>query len=160
MLSKVYVETTVISYLTAWPSKDKNLAEDQAATKQWWESCREYCDLYSSTRVREEARQGDPQAAEERLCVLMTTKILKPDAVAKKLARRLIKDGAIPDFAKEDALHVAIAAAFGMDYLVTWNLRHINNPVKKADIERICRKLGFEPPIILTPRELEEARNV
>ena len=157
MLKKVYVETTVVSYLTARPSRQEQMRLDQEATKQWWAGCRDYCDLYASLLVVQEAGDGDPKAAAERLAVLRDFTILRPDDRMRKLARRFVKEGAIPPTEREDALHVAIAAASGMDYLLAWNLRHIKNLAQQAEIERICRKSGVEPPVIHTPRELEEA---
>ncbi len=155
MSSKVYVETTVISYLTAWPSKDELIKQDQAATKSWWVSCREDYELYVSEMVLDEAKRGDPQAAAERLEVLKSLPILRRTQSARKLARQFVKEGAIPETERADAMHVAIAATSGMDYLVTWNLRHIKNSVKRIEIEKTCRKAGFKVPVILTPREME-----
>ena len=159
MPKRVYVETTVVSYLTARPSRDPVVLKDQEATKLWWSDCREYCELFASVVVVREVSRGDATAAQERMDIVNSTTILTPDAHAKRLARRFVKFGAIPDTEKEDALHVAIAAAFGMDYLVTWNLRHIKNAVKRAEIENICRKAGFPPPIICTPAELYEVHH-
>ena len=144
MLFSVYVETTVISYLTAWPSLDDLIRQDQEATKQWWVSCRNYGELFASEMVIDEAKRGDQKAADERLEVLNSLPILKRDQQARKLARRFVKEGAIPETERADAMHVAIAATSGMDYLVTWNLRHIINPVKRTEIEKICRKAGFD----------------
>ena len=157
LLKKTYVETTVVSYLTARSSRDESLSQDQEATKLWWLDCRDYCELFVSIVVAREASRGDPTAAHERMEIVDSMTILKPDTNTKRLARRFVKLGAIPETEKEDALHVAIATAFGMDYLVTWNLRHIMNPVKRAEIEKICRKAGFEPPTICTPADLYEA---
>ena len=159
MLKKVYVETTVVSYLTARASRDDALLQDQEATKLWWSDCLDYCELFASVVVAREASRGDSTAAKERMDFVYSMTILKPDANTKRLARRFVKLGAIPDTEKEDALHVAIATAYGMDYLVTWNLRHIKNPVKRAEIEKICRKAGFQPPIICTPADLYEANH-
>ena len=157
LLKKTYVETTVVSYLAARASRDELLLQDQEATKLWWSDCRNYCELFVSIVVAREASRGDATAAQERMEIVNSMTILKPDANAKRLARRFVKLGAIPETEKEDALHVAIATAYGMDYLVTWNLRHIMNPVKRAEIEKICRKAGFEPPTICTPADLYEA---
>ena len=127
MLKKIYVETTVVSYLTVRPSRQEQMRLDQEATKQWWAGCRDYCDLYASLLVVQEAGDGDPKAAAERLAVLRDFTILRPDDRMRKLARRFVKEGAIPPTEREDALHVAIAAASGMDYLLTWNLRQIRS---------------------------------
>ncbi len=160
MLKRVYVETTVISYLTAWPSKNPIVRRDQEITKSWWTNCRGDCELFTSNVVVEEAKLGDPTAAKERLVVLNSLSLIRSDPQARKLSRKLVKAGAVPETERADALHIAIAAVAGMDYLVTWNMRHINNPVTHGEIDRICRKAGFEPPVIRTPRQLEEAQHV
>ncbi len=155
MLSKVYVETTVISYLTAWPSSNDVIKRDQIATKTWWANCQNDCELFVSEMVLDEAQRGDPQAAAERLEIMKSLPILRRDQNARKLARKFMKEGAIPETERADAMHVAIAATSNMDYLVTWNLRHIKNSTKQSAIEAICRKAGFNVPVILTPREME-----
>jgi len=160
MQKRVYVETTVVSYLTAWPSRNELLSLDQDITKAWWSNCRDYCELFTSNVVVEEAKLGDSIAAQERLAVLNSLSLVRSDSQARKLSRKLVKAGAVPETERADALHIAIAAVAGMDYLVSWNMRHINNPVTHGEIDRICRKAGFEPPVICTPRQLEEAQHV
>ena len=160
MLPKVYIETSVVSYLTAWPSREKTVLENQTITKEWWRTCRERFELFASDLVETEAMRGDPQAAEERLDVLATITGLTTTEAAQRLAKTLIRAGAIPEVAADDALHVAIAAVNGMDYLVTWNLRHINNETKLAEIGEACRLAGFESPIICSPRDLKEKEHV
>jgi hypothetical protein len=158
---KVYVETTVISYLTAWPSRDVVVLGQQQTTREWWDKDREKFDLYTSQLVIQEAGAGDEQAARERLEPLATLPALAVSPEATALAKRLLDDGAFPDKAAVDALHVAIAATNGMDYLLTWNCRHLANATMRLLIEDVCREAGFEPPVICTPYELpgEEDNN-
>lgn len=159
MLPKVYVETSVISYLTAWESRDVVVLGKQAATKDWWATCRDRFELFASNLVVSEAGEGDVDAAEERVNLLMTVTLLPVTAAIENLIVRLLLAKAIPSIAPEDAAHVAIAAVHGMDYLVTWNFRHINNASKREHIEQVCREAGFTAPKICTPEGLKEIEN-
>jgi hypothetical protein len=153
VLPKVYIETSIPSYLTARPSRDLVLAGNQETTKMWWLRRQSY-DLYISAFVLEEAAAGDPSAAQERLAALAgITEIQVTDDVAK-IAERLLSQASLPEKARLDALHIAVAALGGMDYLLTWNCTHIANAAFRSKIERVVRSFGFEPPIICTPQEL------
>lgn len=156
MLPKVYVETSVVSYLTAWPSQKPIMAAHQAVTKDWWQSCRTRFEVFASDAVVNEASDGDATAAQERLDVLATIDLLPTTDAAIELAKRLVAEGAIPPNVPEDALHVAIAAVHHMDYLLTWNFRHLNNMRKVAAIETVCLKAGYQPPKICSPEQLME----
>ena len=153
----VYVETSVVSYLTARPSRDLIVAAQQAMTREWWRDAPERFVLVASELVFTEAAAGDADAACARLTALETVTRLDTTAEdAAPLTRRLLEVGAFPREAAADAAHVGIAATYGVDYLLTWNLRHIAGAVARARIERACRKTGYEPPIICTPNELME----
>ena len=104
-----------------------------------------------------EAGSGDPDAVRDRMEVLEDIELLDATEDAENLARSLIGSGAVPPQAAEDAAHIAIAATSGVDFLVTWNFRHIANATMRARIEQVCRQAGFEPPVICTPNELLEA---
>ena len=157
MLPKVYVETSVISYLTAWPSTDVRVLAKQAATKEWWATSRERFELFASGLVIDEASEGDKDAAEERLDVLATIALLDGNSEVDDLAVALLSRNAVPTVAADDATHIAIATVHQMDYLVTWNFRHINNATKISDIEAVCRSLGYQCPRICTPEHLKES---
>ena len=156
MKPKIYVETSVISYLTARPSRDLIIAANQQITQEWWQVRRTEFDLYISQMVVQEASAGDPVAAQERLQVLDETPLLELTEDAATFAEQLIQQGALPPKAVEDALHIAVAALNGMDYLLTWNFKHIANATMRYRIEQLCRQMGYEPPIICTPQELLE----
>ena len=156
MKPKVYVETTVISYLTAWPSRDVVVAGYQQSTREWWRTAGARFELVASELVVNESRAGDPVAAKDRLAVLESVTLLEATHEAANLAQKLIESGTIPAKAVEDAGHIAIAVTNGVEYLVTWNCRHIANATRRADIERVCREAGYEPTIICTPDELME----
>ena len=156
MKPKIYVETSVISYLTARPSRDLIIAANQQITQEWWRVRRVEFDLYVSQLVIQEASSGDPTAAQERLQVLDETPLLELVEEVVTIAEKLIQEGALPPNAVEDALHIAVAALHGMDYLLTWNFKHLANATMRYRIEQVCRQMGYEPPIICTPQELLE----
>jgi predicted nucleic acid-binding protein len=151
---KVYLETSVISYLVSRPSRDLVVAAHQQITRQWWEECRESFQLYVSQMVIQEAGSGDPAAAQRRLGELVSIPLLGLTDEAQALARELIENGALPRQAVEDALHIALATVHGMDYLLTWNCRHIANARMREAVVSVCMMRGYEPPVICTPEEL------
>jgi len=160
MKPKVYMETTVVSYLTAWPSRDVVVAGHQQVTRDWWhdwlQSDKDRFDILASELVVEEARAGDPVAARARLDILDGIRLLEISADALTLAGQLVESGAVPREAAEDAMHLAIASVNGVEYLVTWNCRHLANATRRTQIEAAVRAAGYEPPIICTPEELLE----
>jgi predicted nucleic acid-binding protein len=149
----VYIETTVISYLTARRSRDLIRAAQQETTREWWET-RSRFDIYASELVIAEASAGDPTAAAERLAVLAAIPLLRVNEEADQLAKKLVIALAIPRSELRDALHVAIAAVNGVDFLLTWNCRHLANLHQRGRIEQVCRDFGYQPPLIGTPGEL------
>ena len=155
MLPKVYIETTIVSYLTALPTRDLIRLGHQLLTQEWWAERARY-ELFASPVVVQEASAGDPAAAARRHEALRGLTILQRSAEATHLAGALVARGGLPAKAAVDALHVAIAVVNGMDYLLTWNCTHIANATMRGKIEAICRDLGFEPPVICTPEELTE----
>ena len=151
---RLYLETTIPSYLTAWPSRDPLLAVHQNVTKEWWIDRREYFDIFVSDFVLEEAAEGDPDAARERLKVLEGFPSLETNELVIELGSRLIGPGLLPERAATDAAHIAISAVHKMDYLMTWNCRHIANGEILKQVRRVCEQLGFRCPTICTPLNL------
>ncbi len=156
MKPKVYIETTVISYLTAQPARDVVIAGHQQSTRDWWRNATNRFELVASQLVLTEASAGDPEAARARLAALDSLTLLDATEEALELAQQLVNAGAVPAKAAEDAAHIAIAVVNGIEYLVTWNYRHIANATIRSQIETVCRNAGFEPAIICTPEELME----
>lgn len=154
MLQRVYIETTFVSYLTARPSRDVVILGHQQSTKDWWDDCRRDYQLCISELVIQEAGAGDPKAAQERLDVLKEMVLLETRQEAQDLAKELVRAGALPAKAFEDALHIAVAAHQKMTYLLTWNLRHMANATMRSMIEAVCADKGYKAPIICTPEEL------
>jgi hypothetical protein len=153
---KVYIETSVVSYLTARPSRDLIVAANQQSTNEWWKERKGSFEVFISPLVEEEAGGGDPDAAENRLKALRGIPLLTLSQEALMFSKQLLAEGSLPQKAAEDAMHIAIATLNGMDYLLTWNFKHIANASVRWKIERICRESGFEPAVICTPQELME----
>ena len=154
MKKRVYLETSIISYLTSRPSRDLVTAANQHISHEWWERRHLDFELVASRYVWVEAAAGDPRAAADRLVLLGGIMELPFSPEVELLAQVLCQQGALPTRARIDALHVAAAAVAGVDYLLTWNCTHIANAETLPRIEAVCRSQGFEPPRISTPLEL------
>lgn len=157
MRKRVYIETTIVSYLTAKPSRDVIIAARQAATEQWWRIERPKCDLFVSELVVREASHGDEEASRLRMAVLADIPRLRSSVGVEALTALLLRKHALPAQAEDDAGHVAMAAIYGMDVLLTWNCRHIANVIAAPRIRGIIEKAGYRPPTITTPQDLLEA---
>lgn len=156
MKSTVYIETTIPSYLTAWRSPELVMAANQEATRKWWDESRSSFELFISQLVIGEISNGDPDAVRRRIAVVENLQELALTDQAEALGAKLLVGAALPQKAKADALHIAVATVHGMDYLLTWNCTHIANAIMRPKIESICRAAGYEPPVICTPPELVE----
>jgi hypothetical protein len=155
-----YIENSVISYLTARRSPgNPAVAVHQDITREWWETRRQGFDLFVSTVVLEEARDGNPAAAAARIEVVSEIEFLAITQEARDLAASLLGH-CLPAKANADALHIAVATVHGVDYLLTWNCKHIANAAILRSVEAVCRSRGFEPPVICTPEELMEPGDV
>lgn len=159
MKRKIYIETSVISYLTARPSKTILGSAHQQITLAWWETRNQY-ELLVSESVLRECGAGDPDAAQKRLAVLKDVPLLIITEQALDIAESLVSRGIIPAKAAEDALHIAVATVNGVDYLLTWNCKHIANPEIQRGIAAYLEQVGFFLPFICTPEELLGDENV
>lgn len=151
---KVYVETSVVSNLTARRSNNLIDSARQIITRSWWERAIVDFDLYASALVEREAEKGDPDAASLRISVLESLKRVPIFPEASILAQRLLSVTAVPQSSFDDAVHIATAAVAKMDYLVTWNCRHIANAVLLPKVYATCREANYPCPIICTPEQL------
>ncbi len=156
MKPSVYLETTIIGTLAAWPSRDLIAAANQQTTHAWWQQQRHSYDLYVSDFVITECAAGDPVAAQEREVFLRDIPQLDVTEDVEALAEQLLTRVPLPSKAALDASHIAVATVHGMDYLLTWNCTHIANAALRHRIDSICRSLGYETPVICTPQELME----
>lgn len=152
MKQKIYIETSVISYLVARPSKNIVIAAHQSSTIDFWDRLHEY-DIYISDIVIQEASKGDTTLAKNRCQLLDEFQILEIDDGVKEIARTILINKVIPEKCPEDALHIAVAAANGMDVIVTWNFKHINNPFIRKRIRQLLKESGLVCPEICSPEE-------
>ena len=152
----VYVETSVISYLTARPSRDVVTAARQVWTRDWWDQADQHWTLAASELVVEEAARGDPTAAQRRLVALEPINLIPMTQEMPIFAQRLIAAGAIPATEPEDALHLAVATLSSAYYLVSWNFAHLVGPRSKIQLIESIRQLGKVPTLLATPEELLE----
>jgi predicted nucleic acid-binding protein len=150
----LYLETSVVSYLTARTSSDLVVTAHQKVTQDWWSERREEFELRVSEFVLGEARAGHPEAAQKRLAVLAGIRLLEATPAVESLATALLAGGAVPAKARLDALHIAVASVHGMNYLLTWNFRHIANAERWVVIEAACQSMGLAMPRICSPLEL------
>ncbi len=154
MAQRVYLETTIPSYLTAWPSRDLIVAGHQQLTKEWWRTRRSEFELFISQFVVDEASAGDAVAAKERMAILDPLPLLDISEAVLELASAILQSGVIPAKAARDAAHIAVSAVHGIDFLLTWNCAHIANAQIIKQVQAICAQHGFPGPVICTPEEL------
>jgi len=153
---RLYLETTIPSYLTARPSRDLQTARLQRITARWWNSWRTSFDIYVSELVELEVRAGDPDAAQRRLGLIEPYVLLARDSRSEALAERVMRDCALPKRAGTDAAHVAVAAVNSLQFLLTWNCAHLANSEFFPKIAATCEREGYECPVICTPEQLLE----
>ena len=154
MQIKIYLETTIVSYFTARTSRDLIVAAHQQITQEWWETRQQNFKTFISELVVREAGVGDKVAAQKRIKALDNIPLLELNEESLHLANELVQKGPIPKTVEEDALHIALAAVHGMEYLLTWNCRHIANAEMRKGVTSICISQGYEMPVICTPEEL------
>jgi len=156
---RVYLETTIISYLVGWLNRhDLYVAANQEFTRDWWSKRRHDFDLFASAVVVTEAREDEPELASARLAFLKDVTLLEVTEEADGLKAALLKGAALPAKAELDALHIAVATVHGLDYLLSWNCRHIANAFTLPRVYDICRRAGYDPPFVCTPLELMEEK--
>ena len=160
MKPSIYLETSVIGCLAMRLSGVLRVAANQQVTRDWWDNHRQGFELFVSRYVVDECSGGDPVAAQERLVFLEGVPLLEINEKVKTLADALLATVPLPPKAAIDALHISVAALSGVQYLLTWNCKHIANPALNSRIEFVCRELGCEPPILCTPQELLEIYDV
>ncbi len=155
-MTSVYLETSVISYLAANPSSDLIIAAHQKVTHDWWSHHRRKFDLAISPVVEKEISLGDPKMAQKRRDLIQGVRLLAVTPETDTLTEFLLRKGPLPKNADVDALHIAVAAIHGIDYLLSWNCKHIANVFIQRDLERLIRSRGYECPILCTPESMLE----
>ncbi len=153
-METVYIETTFVSYLASRPSRDLLVAAHQQTTRDWWLERRQTFECYVSQIVLDEVSAGDPEEAKTRMAMIGTFPVLEITEEAESLAAAIIASGAIPPQAVRDAAHIALATVHDMDYLLTWNCRHLANGQIIRRVAVVCNQKGYNMPVICTPEEL------
>jgi PIN domain len=154
MSETVYIETSILGYLTARSTKNLILAANMEITKDWWEFRRNAFILYTSEAVLEEVAQGDTEIAAQRLDILRDFPLLALNQAVQDLAAQFLTRSSLPPKAKVDAIHIAAATVHGMDYLLTWNCKHIANAQIQGKLAEISLDFGYVLPVLCTPNEL------
>jgi hypothetical protein len=157
MPESVFIETTIPSLLGAFPSRRLEEAVRQQSTQTWWVGHRQNYELFTSDVVIEECSVGDPAMVAERLRIMAEVGVLENNEDVEKLTAAFMSCGALPDNADRDASHIAFATVHEIDYLLTWNCKHIANPHIQKTLRRVAQKLGWELPMICTPQNLVES---
>ena len=154
MTETVYIETSILGYLTARSTKNLILAANMEITKDWWEFRRSIFTLYTSEAVLDEVAQGDAEIATQRLDILRDLPLLELNQAVQGLAAQFLTRSNLPPKAKVDAIHIAAATVHGMDYLLTWNCKHIANAQIQGKLAEISLDFGYVLPVLCTPNEL------
>jgi len=158
-MDTVYIETTVIGNIAGRMHPDPVVSARQRVTRDWWSNAPQRYRLFTSQVTLDECSDGDVDAATERLEITRCVELLDTTDEAKTLARALMDRRAIPASQPRDALHIAVTAAHRVEFIVTWNFKHILNPHLQAKIADVCRDEGFRPPVICTPQQLLESED-
>jgi hypothetical protein len=154
MSEAIYIETSILGYLTARPSRDLIVAANIEITREWWDMRRSDFQLYSSQAVIKETSQGDAAISSQRLEIVRNLALLDLNQSVLGLAEQFLVRSSLPAKADVDAVHIAAATVHGMDYLLTWNCKHIANAQIQRKLAEISLDLGYELPILCTPYEL------
>ena len=153
-METIYIETTVVSYLVANPSRDSILAAHQQLTRQWWQDERQRYQCVTSEEVLREAGSGDAEMGRRRLEALSGMTVLTVDASARVLAQELLAARLLPPAAASDAIHAVVAAQHRINILLTWNCRHLANPHLLGKLREFVGRSGLVLPEVCTPVEL------
>ena len=153
-MESVYLETSFISYLVARPSRDLIVAAHQQITQEWWDNRRTQFECLASQFVIDEASDGDPAEVKKRLAIIAALPTLEVTADAQDLAKAIMAAGMLPPKAFPDAGHVAVCAVHAVDYLLTWNCKHLANAQISRRIAVVCEKMGHKMPVVCTAEEL------
>ena len=154
MSETVYIETSILGYLTARPSRDLVVVANIEITREWWNTRSSYFQLYTSQAVVKETSQGDAEIASQRLEIIRNLALLDLNQFVLDLAEQFLERSSLPAKADVDAVHIAAATVHGMDYLLTWNCKHIANAQIQRKLAEISLDFGYELPILCTPYEL------
>jgi hypothetical protein len=153
-MESVYLETTFISYLVARLSRDLLVAGHQQLTQEWWSTRRSQFECFVSQVVIDESSAGDPSEMQKLMLIIADLPALDLTTESESLTQSILNSGVLPIRSARDAAHVAVATVHGVDYLLTWNCKHLANAQIMRKIESVCTQLGYRMPLICTPEEL------
>jgi predicted nucleic acid-binding protein len=153
-MESVYIETSVVSYLVARPSARTVAHQWHVWTKDWWRLRRLFFECVISEEVLREAAAGDPKASRQRLDAFSTLTVLRRTQAVDDLAEAFLSAGAMPAKAKADAVHLAVATAHRVDYLLTWNLKHLANAQIWLRLRPLVEQCGYRMPMVCRPLQL------
>ena len=156
MTETIYIETSIFGYLTARPTDNLILAANIKVTQDWWDEYHGLLVLYTSEIVEDEAAKGDEAIADRRLKLLQSLIFLDLTEEAIMLAQEFLQQSNLPSKAANDSLHMALATVYGLDYLLTWNCKHMANAQVQRKLSQISVDLGYKLPFICTPYEFME----
>ena len=154
MIESLYLDTSIIGYLTIRPSTNLITASNSIITQSWWDTRRQNFTLYISEVVLEELARGDQEIATKRLDLINELPLLELNETVEELAQQFLTKSNLPPKASDDALHIALATIYKVDYLLTWNCKHIANAQIQKKLSQISIQSGYELPTICTPYEL------
>lgn len=154
MKETVYIETSILGYLTARSTRNLIVAANIEITKEWWEFSRSSFELFTSQAVVNEVARGDVVIADKRLKILQGFRLLEINQAVKSLATQFLSRSNLPPKADIDAIHIATATVHGLDYLLTWNCKHIANAQIQKKLAQISLELNYKLPLLCTPYEL------
>ena len=154
MIESLYLDTSIIGYLTIRPSTNLITTSNSVITQNWWDTRRQNFTLYISEVVLEELARGDQEIATKRLDLISELPLLALNEAVEELAQQFLTKSNLPPKASDDALHIALATVYKVDYLLTWNCKHIANAQIQKKLSQISIQSGYELPTICTPYEL------
>ncbi len=156
---RIYIESTIPSYVVARPARDLLQAARQQLTRDWWDLKRDQHDLFASQIVLDEIASGEADMARQRLELMAQIKLLDLTDEANALTKDILRSGVLPTSADRDAAHIALATVHQTDMLLSWNCRHIANAFIQGRLRKAVEAAGFTLPVICTPEELLENEN-
>jgi predicted nucleic acid-binding protein len=154
MAETVYIETSILGYLTARSTQNLILAANIEVTREWWQDRRNDFTLFVSQLVIDEVARGDSEIALKRLEMIDGIPQVRLNQAVRNLAAQFLSRSNLPPKASDDAVHMAAATVHGLNYLLTWNCKHIANAQIQRKLEEISLDFGYRLPVICTPYEL------
>jgi hypothetical protein len=151
---RIYIESTIPSYVVARPARDLLQAARQQLTRDWWDLKRAHHELFTSQLVLDEIGFGDAAMAKRRLELVADMTLLESTKEADELTQNIMDSRLLPARAEGDGAHIALATVHKMDILLTWNCRHIANAFIVGRLRQLIATCGYSTPTICTPEEL------